>query len=183
MYSYDLQLKWQNSEWCAQMLPRKKLCSTLSLFRKLCWSHSSAEMDLYLTIPCHLVWWSMANITMHFCRIRWGWLFIINNQNCLSMVSFCSRTMQHLIYIVMCNNGGGRYCHIHPSLWISPHVITGCFHIWKNIFWVNDLNQKMISTLLYLPLYIIWARINTELQLMVYHIDGKSVWSAGYYME
>ena len=31
---------------------------------------------------------SMANITAHSWRIRWGWLFAVNNQNCLNMVSF-----------------------------------------------------------------------------------------------
>ena len=31
---------------------------------------------------------SMANITAHSWRIRWGWLFSVNNQNCLNMVSF-----------------------------------------------------------------------------------------------
>jgi hypothetical protein len=34
----------------------------------------------------------------------------------------------------------------------------------------------MISTLLSLPLYIIWARMNTELQSIIYLIDEKSVW-------
>jgi len=60
---------------------------------------------------------------------------------------------------------------------ISPHVITGCLHVWKNIFEVNIVNQKMISTLLSLTLCIVWARINTKLQLIVYHVNGKSVWT------
>jgi len=46
-------------------------------------------------------------------------------------------------------------------------------HVWKNIFGVKDLNRKTIPTLLSLPLYIVWARMNTRLQLIVYHIDGK----------
>jgi hypothetical protein len=40
------------------------------------------------------------------------------------------------------------------------------------------LNRKTISTLLSLPLSSIWARTNTELLLIVYHVDGKSVWTA-----
>jgi hypothetical protein len=46
----------------------------------------------------------------------------------------------------------------------------------KNIFGVNDLNLMMIATLLTLHLDIIWARMNTEMLLIVYHIHGKSVW-------
>jgi len=187
MHSFDLQLKCQNSEWCAQMLPRKKLHGKLIWFWKLCWSHSSAKMDLYLIILCQLVWQSMANITAHFCSIRWGWLFTVNNLNCLSIVSFCSRSVQHLIAIVLCKVGcnvGARRCwHILPSLQISPHVITACWHMWKNNFWINNLSQKTISTLLARPFYIIWAMTSTELQLMVYYEDGKSVCSAGDYIE
>jgi hypothetical protein len=56
-------------------------------------------------------------------------------------------------------------------------VITGCLHMWKNIFWVYELNRKMISTLLSWHLYIIWPRMNTELQLIMYHKEGKSVWT------
>jgi hypothetical protein len=34
-----------------------------------------------------------------------GRLFAVNNQNCCSVVPFCSRTTQHLIAIVMCKSG------------------------------------------------------------------------------
>jgi hypothetical protein len=61
-------------------------------------------------------------------------------------------------------------------------VITCCLHVWKNIFGVNELNQKMISTVLSWHLYIIWLRMNTGLQLIIYHEDGKCVDSAGDYM-
>jgi hypothetical protein len=47
----------------------------------------------------------------------------------------------------------------------------------KDILRVNSLNQKIISTLLSLPLYIVQARMNRELHLFVYHIDGKRVWT------
>ena len=42
--------------------------------------------------------------------------------------------------------------------------------------WVNSLNQKTISTLLSLPLYIVWARINTKLQLQMGKVCGECWW-------
>jgi hypothetical protein len=61
-----------------------------------------------------------------------------------------------------------------PTLQISPHVlISGCLHMWNRIFGVNYLNRKTISTLLSLPLYIVWAGMNTELQLIVTTYVGK----------
>ena len=110
---------------------------------------------------------------------KWGRLFAVNNQICLSMVSLCSRTMKHLIKIMMCkiwcNTGTGMCWHIISTLQISPHEITSCLNMCKNILGVNELNRKMISTLLSLPLYIVWARMNTQLHLIVYHTDGKCV--------
>jgi hypothetical protein len=107
MHSFDPQLKWQNADWCPQMTEcwlvspnatkEKKNC-TVQIYTSYFW----AKMDLCLTIPCQLVKWSVANITAHSCRIRWGQLFTVNNQNDLSTVSVCFRTMQHLIAIVMC---------------------------------------------------------------------------------
>jgi hypothetical protein len=98
------------------------------------------------------------------------------------VVPFCSRTTQHLIAMMMmckiwCSVGARRCWHILPTLQISPHVIIDCFHVWKNIFGENNLNRKMISTLLLLPLESVWARTNTKLQLIIYHVDGKSVWT------
>jgi hypothetical protein len=103
------------------------------LLWKTCLSCSSSKMDLCLTILCQSVWWSMASITAHSNRIRWGQLLTVNNQNYLSMVSFCSRTMQHLVAIMMCkiwcNVGAGRCWYILPTLQILPHVITACFNM------------------------------------------------------
>jgi len=82
-----------------------------------------------------------------------------------------------IIAIMICKTGAERCWHILPAFQISPHMITGCLHMWKNIFGVKNLNQKTMSTLLLLPPYIIWARMNTELQFNIYHIDGKSVWT------
>ena len=111
----------------------------------------------------------------YYCSLlhaKWGQFSEVNNQNCLSMMSFCSRTMQHLITIMMCKiwcNTGARMCwHILSTLQILPHVITGCLNMWKNILGIHELNQQMISTLVPLPLYIIWASMNKELQLIIY---------------
>jgi hypothetical protein len=81
----------------------KKFQDTVRVLWKSCTSCSSAEMDLWLTILCQLVQQSVAYIAAHSNRIWWGWLFAVNNQN-LSIVSFCSRTLQHLVAIVMCKN-------------------------------------------------------------------------------
>jgi len=97
----------------------RKLYGPLMLLWKSCLLCSSAEMDSCLIIPCQLLQQLIDIMTAHSCRIRWGWLFAVNNQNCVNMVSFCSRTAQHFITIVMCkfwcNIGAGRCWHIHPT--------------------------------------------------------------------
>jgi hypothetical protein len=109
----------------------------------------------------------------HYCAIlqeKKGGYFAVN-ENCVRIVLFCARTMQHfvaiVIYNIWCNTGAGRCWHILPTLLISPNVINGCFKVWKNTFGVNDLNPKTVSTLLSQPLC----------RVMVCHIDGKSVWT------
>ena len=108
-------------------------------------------------------------------RTMWGGRFAVNNQKCLSMVSFCSRTKTHVIPNVMCkiwrSCGAGRCWHTLPSVQISPHMIDGCLHVWKNVFRVKDLNRKTISILHSQPLSIVSARMNTELQLIFCNID------------
>jgi hypothetical protein len=154
--------------------------SAVRMLWKSCTSRSSAEMYLRLTIPCQLIWWSMANIATHSCRIRWGQQFTANNQNCWSIVSFCSRTMQHLIKITMRKSVQcwGREVLAQPPYFSDPAQCDDwLFDMWKNIFGRNSVNQKTISTLLSLPLYIVWARMNIELQLIMYHIDGISMWT------
>lgn len=120
-------------------------------------------------------------MTAHSCRISWGWLFTVNNQNCWSMVSFCYWKVQHLnsilIYKVWCSVGTGKCWHILPTLQVSPHVIIGCLHVWKSIVVENNLNWRVISVLLSLPLYTIWNRTITKLQLIISHVEGKSVWT------
>jgi len=131
---------------CKNMVPKhhrgRKLLGAVRVLRES--AHCFlAEMHLGLIIPCQLVWPSMA-------RVRWGGLFAINNLEGLSMVSFCSRTMQHLTAIVMCkiwcNVWTGRCWYILPTLQISPHVITGCLHV--RTFWIeDDINVAVTASL------------------------------------
>jgi hypothetical protein len=125
MHSFDPQLKWQ---WCATGVPKrrqgKKNCAVQS--RMSC---SWPKFDLWLTIPCQLVKWSMTNITAHSCRIRWGQLFTVNNQTGLSMVSFCFRTVQHLIAIGNAKSGAMlelRCSYILPPLQILHWLLVVC---------------------------------------------------------
>jgi len=48
----------------------------------------------------------------------------------------------------------------------------------NNIFMVKNLNRKTMLTLLSLPLYIIWARMNilVELQLQMGKVCGQCWW-------
>jgi len=80
----------------------KQLRGTFRVLWKPCTLYSSDKMDMCLTILCQLVPWQMASITVHSCRVRWGPLFTMNNQNCRSMLSFSSSTMQNLTAIMMC---------------------------------------------------------------------------------
>ena len=134
------------------------------------------KRDLRSTILCQLAPSSGADITAHRCRS--GQLFAANNWNCWRMVSFRSRTMQHLITIVMCkiwcNVMAGRCWHILSTLQILPHVIIGYLHVWQNFCrGGGDLNRKTKSTLLSLTLYTVQTRMFIELQMTVHHVVGK----------
>ena len=158
----------------------RKLCGTVRVLQKSCTSCSSAKMDLCLTIPCQLVQWPMASITAHSCRIRWGWLFTINNQNCLIMVSFCSMTMQQSLPLWFAKSGatlglrGVGTSSLLPDLtpydyWLFAHVKE---HLQGKGFKSEDnINIALAASLQHR------ARMNTELQFNIYHIDGKSVWT------
>jgi len=143
---------------------------------------------LVLDHPMPIGTWSVASIIAHFCRIRWGRLFAVNNQNFLSMMSFCSRTLQYLIantvWKIWCNTGAGRCWNILPAVQILSHAIIGSLHMWKNILGVNCYNWKMKLTLLSLPLYIIWARTDFRAAIdRLPHSWEKCVDSAGDYFE
>ena len=137
MHSFHPQLKRQNVDWHSQTSLRKNIAwhsqGALKVVHVMFFSWNIDQWPSY-----QLVWGSVANFTVHSCRIRWGGLFTVNNLNRLSMVSFCSRIKQHPIIIVMCkilcHFGAGRCWHILPTLQILPYVITGCLHVWKNIF-------------------------------------------------
>ena len=140
-------------------------------------SGSSAERDLCSTILCQMAPRLVADITARCCRIRSGQFVAADNWNCCRMVSLHSRTIQHLITIMMCkvwcNVVAGRCWHILPALQILPHVIIGYLHLWQNFCWEKDLNQKNISTVLCLSLNTVWARMIIELWMTVYHVVGK----------
>jgi hypothetical protein len=90
---------------------------------------------LWLTIPCQLAQWSMATITAHSCRIRWGQLFFVNNQNGLGTVSVCFRTIQHLVAIVMCKIWCDVWAEVlaHSPSSLDFAVISGWLHMWKKL--------------------------------------------------
>jgi len=168
-------MKWQNAELCDQTSLRTTIAQHSQAAPKVIHVMFFSQNELVLGHPVPV---GIKVNSQYYCshlHPKWGWLFAGNNHNCLSMVSFCSRTMKHLIKIMMCkiwcNIGAGKCWHIIPTLQISPHEITGCLNMWKNILGVNKLNQKMISTMLSLPLYIVWARMNKQLQLIVYHTE------------
>lgn len=122
---------------------------------------------------------SVADSSAHLHRVRWGRLFAGINLNCWSMVSFRIWTVHHITIVmckICCNVGAERCCHNVPTFQILPHVITGCWHIWKNFCGEKDLKQMMVSAPLSMPLYAVPARF-TQLQLIIYHVDGKSVWT------
>lgn len=152
----------------------RKLHGAVRMLWKSCTPCTSAEMVLFLTIPCQYVQQSMAKYYWYSCSITWGGHFAVNNQNCLSVVSFAPWQCNTVSPCAKSGAGAGRWWHIRPTLQISPHVITGYLHVWKNIFGINDMNRNTISTLSP-TIYIVWARMNTKLQLIVYHIKGKII--------
>jgi hypothetical protein len=81
----------------------------------------------------------MADITAHSWRIRCGWLFTLNYQNCCSVVSFCSRKIRTLIHTVMCkiwrNIGAGKCWHILHTLQILPPCDYCLFAHKKEYLW------------------------------------------------
>lgn len=164
----------------------QKLYGAVRVLWKSCMSCSSAKMDSCLIIPCQLVWHSLANITVHSCCIRWGQLFALNNENCLNMVSYCSRTIQRLIVIVVCkiccNIGAGRFWHILPTLHNTLRVITDCLYLFRTSSGFTIWNWKTLSTLVSLPLYIIWTRMNAAVIDCLPHRWEKCVDSAGEYV-
>jgi hypothetical protein len=88
--------------------------------------------------------------------------------------------MQTLITIVMCkiwcNTGTGSCWHILHTLQILPPC-DYCLFAHKNIFGVNYLNWKTMSTLLSMPLYTVWASMIIVLLWIIYSVDRKSVWT------
>jgi len=91
-----------------------------------------------------------------------------------------TRTMQHLIAIVMCkiwcSVGAGRCWYILATLQISHLVVIGCLYVWDSrVQGKRFESEDCINTAR--PLYVVWARMKAELELILYHIDGKSMWT------
>lgn len=104
------------------------------------------------------------------CRIRWGQLFVINNQNYWNMVPFspgqCSNSLplwcaQFGAVLGLGGVGTSSLLSRSRTMWLL--VVYTCETV---MFRENDLNQKTVSTLLSLPLYVVWARMNAELELI-----------------
>ena len=140
---------------CPNITKEKKLPCAVRVLWKSCMSCSWDKMDLCLTILRQLLQWSMANITAHSCRVRWGRLFAVNNQNGLSTMSGCFRTMQHLIVVMMCKMwcgvGAGRCWHILPLFWILQWllVVNTCERniCGKQFESVDDMNTAVTASL------------------------------------
>ena len=129
IYSFDPQLKQQDAEWHSQTW-RKKIAQhgqgVLKVMHIMFFSQNGPVVD-------HCVPIGTTVNGQYYCTLLQDKVrptLNLNNHNCLCMVSFCSRTMQRLIAIVICkiwcNVGTGRCWNILPTLQISPHVINGC---------------------------------------------------------
>lgn len=126
-----------------------------------------------LTILCQLVPRSMASITVHACRVRLGRLFAVNNQNCLSTVSFCSRIMQNLIAITMCKNwcnvGAGSCWHTTQTHYVDRQTesrLNPCFSFTSEEDWGDSvlLNRPFhtVQFTLSTPDHLFTNRMNSE---------------------
>jgi len=100
----------------------------------------------------------------------------------LELVSFYFRKLQHSIAPWRAKSGatsglGG----VDTSSRLPDLVSCECwlFACVKEYLCVNDFNRKMITTLQPLPLYVLWARTNTELQLIGCKQMGKACGQSG----
>jgi len=105
IHSFYPWLKQQNTKWHVQMSPRKKIAWHSQDALKVMHIMFFSLNGLVLDHPVPVGRMAHGQISAHSCRIRWGWLFVINNQNCLNMVSFCSKTMQQSLLLWFANSG------------------------------------------------------------------------------
>jgi hypothetical protein len=172
---------WTSAEirecWMAHSVTKEETCMVHSGCSKSHARHVQRPKQTFAWQSCaNLYHGQWPILLLNSCRLRWDQLFDIHNQNCWSVVSFCSRTMQHLITIMMCKIWcsvvDGRCWHIFPVLQFSCRVINGCLHMCKRssgkTIWIRRGYQHCHH-------YTISAWTNTGLQLIVYHTDAKSV--------
>ena len=168
MLSFDPQLTWQNADW-RDTLSLRKIAQHSQLALKVVHIMFCGRKGLVLDHP------------MPIGIMVSGWYDspLLQDKVRLAVHHEQPELLEHGVMMckVWCSVGAGKCWHILPALQVSPHVIIGCLHVWKNVIVENDLNWKMISAVLLLPLYTIWARTIIKLQLIIYHVDGKSVWT------
>lgn len=177
MHSFDRQLKWQNSEWHSQT----------SLRKKIAW-HCPGSLKVM-----HVVLFSQNGLFLDHSMLMG---IVVNDQYCCTFLQDKMRPalhneqpelLEHGITLLQ-DNATPHHNHdvqnlVHCWGWeVLAHPpyssdLAACGYMWKNIFRVSSLNWKMKPTLLALPLYIVGARMNTEQQLIDYHMDGKSGWT------
>ena len=93
MHSLDPQLKWQIAEWCAQTSPRQKIAQRSQGAPKIVHVMFFSQNGLALCQPTPISTMVSGQYYYTLLQDKVRWLFTVNKQNCLSMVSFCSRTM------------------------------------------------------------------------------------------
>jgi hypothetical protein len=182
IHSFDPRLKWQNAEWCAETSPRKNIvqCSQGALKVMHIRFFSWIVLMLDHPMPDDMMVNGQYCCTLLQDKVRWA---IHCKQSELlerGVILLQDNATPHQDHNVkICAMFGAERCwHIVPTFQTLPHVMTGCLHTWKNIFGGKRVNKKRISTLLSLSLYIVWARMNIQQQLIMYHTDGKSMCTA-----
>jgi len=179
-WMHSFQLKRQNAEWRIPTLSLKNIKILHSAVRGL-WSHACHVLQPKQTLLDHpMPLGTMVNGQYYcallqekerrvLCRkreLRENGVILLQENATPHRHSDVQYLVQHWGWEVLA----------HPTFQISPHVITGCLHMWKipssrKTFESEDgINTAVTATLH-------WARMNTELQLIVYHVGGKSVWT------
>jgi hypothetical protein len=137
-----------DGEWHTQISPRKKIvwCSQGAL-KVMFLNQNSVVLDYPVQI-CTTV------NGQYYCTLLESEL---NNWNCLSMMSFCSRTVQCLITIMICkiwcNKEAGKCWHILLTLqiatcdyWLFAHVKE---HLWGKWFESEDNINTAVTACLH----------------------------------
>ena len=177
MHSFDPQLRRQNVDWRAQ----------LSLRKKIAWRRQDAPKVMHVMffsrnglVHDHPVPIGMTVNGQYYCTFLQGkvkWSLYCQQSEPLehgvillqdNATPHCHRDVKNLVQL------WGWVVLAHPSyspdLTLCDYWLFACV---KEHLWVNSLNQKTISTLLSLPLYIVQTRKNTQLQLQMGKMCGQ----------